>query len=73
MLEDAQERQGQSRVAKVQAEQRAMNSIYALMAAGREVDDADLCMGRLIYTLFTQGFPLSICDGDHFKIDEGMF
>lgn len=73
LFHDAQERQNKSRSTKAMAEVHVAEALRTLLLAKDEVDCADLNMGRLIYSLNSQGFPLTICTKDHFNLDEGSY
>ena len=72
LLQDAQKRQDKARVLKNHTDLKLSDALKASVAAQREVDEADVHAGRILFFLHERGYPLVLCSGEHhIEIDHG--
>lgn len=74
LLRDARKQQENARVSKDHADLRLSEALKASLAAQREVDDADMYAGRVLFVLWQRGYPFVLCRGEHhIEVDHGSF
>lgn len=65
LLREAEEHQKQSRDSTRRAQLQVWEALQAVGQATQKENEADLNMGRMVYFLRNQGFPVNLCRGEH--------
>ena len=74
LVYEAWKKQQKSWQARRTARRRLSAALRTMTHANLWVNQADLLMGRLAYSLYSQGIPVTACDEKHhIHVDPGLF